>query len=260
LDLPEEQLEQVSVLKNKLTEFETQFQMNIAQDNRTLTVSLEQLKGLPDDFIATLGKTEEGLFVLKSNYPTQSIIMRECVQSATRKAFSLMMQQRGYPKNVEVLNQVIELRKQLATLLGFESYADLSLAQAMINKPADAVNLQKDLLPKALEKAQKEFELFKKDLPEGVKLSENGKFYSWDYGYTVNYYKKKYYDIDEEKLAEYFPMQETIDGLFKIYQQFFGLSFKEIKNPQSWHPEVRLLEISKQDGPILGYVFRYVPS
>ena len=255
LDLPDEQLEKVCALKNKLTELETQFQINIAQDNRTLTVSLDQLEGLPDDFIATLGKTEEGLFVLKSNYPTQSIIMRESVQSATRKAFSLMMQQRGYPKNIQVLNQVIQLRKQLATLLGFESYADLSLAQAMINKPADAIKLQKDLLPKALLKSQKEFELFAKNLPKGVALSENGKFYSWDYGYTVNYYKKKYYDIDEEKLAEYFPMQETLDGLFKIYQQFFGLSFKEIKNPQSWHSDVRLLEISKQDGQILGYVF-----
>ncbi len=255
LNLPDEQLAKVVELKKELLKLETTFETNIASDNRTLEVTQDELEGVPQDFIDALKKTDDGKFILKADYPTASTIARECAVGQTRKKFSKMMGQRGYPQNVKVLQDVIKLRKKLATLLGFESYAELDLKHSMIKTPKAAWNLQEELLPKAVEKSKKEFEVFSKDLPEGVVLSPNGKFYLWDFGYTTNYFKKKYYDIDESKLAEYFPMEQTIQGLFAIYEKFFGLKFEEIKNPVAWHPEVRLLKINKADGQELGYVF-----
>jgi len=255
LDLPDAELKKVLVIKNKISEIGTQFETNIASDNCTLEVFQEELKGVQQGFIASLSKTKDGKLILKSDYPTSSTIMRECAVGQTRKKFKKMMGKRGYPKNEVVLCQLIALRKELATLLGFESYSQLDLKRGMLKSDKAVWKLQKDFLPKAIAKSKKEFELLSKDLPEGVELSPNGKFYDWDFGYTSNYFKKKYYDIDESKIAEYFPMEQTVEGLFDIYQKFFSLTFKRIENPIAWHPEVRLLQVSKNDGQLLGYIF-----
>jgi thimet oligopeptidase len=255
LDLSDTELEKVLKVKKLISEIGTKFETNISTDNRTLEVAKDELKGVPEDFIGSLSKTEDGKFILKADYPTNSTIMRECAVGQTRKKFKKMMGKRGYPKNVAVLHELIKLRKELATLLGFESYAQFDLKRSMLGSDTAVWKLQKDLLPKAVAKSKKEFERFSQDLPEGVELSSNGKFYGWDSGYTVNYFKKKYYDIDETKLAEYFPMEQTIQGLFEIYQKFFGLKFEKIENSIAWHPEVRLLQVSRSDGQLLGYVF-----
>lgn len=254
LALPEQQFKQVLEVKKELADVGVEFEVNIAQDNRTLTVKKDALKGLSEEFIKTLAREGEG-YILRADYPTQDIVMRECADGATRKSFRTMMAQRGYPKNVEVLQRLIGLRKRLATLLGFESYADLALARAMVNSVPQAWKLQEDLLPLALKKAQKELETFSQDLPEGVKLSEDGRFYPWDFSYVVNHFKKKHYKIDESEIAQYFPMEHTIRGLLNIYERFFDLKFKEVKDPKAWHPEVRLLEVKVASGQLLGYVY-----
>jgi thimet oligopeptidase len=255
LELPDQELAKVIEINKKLSQLGTQFQMNINGDNRTLEVTAEQLKGVPESFIKTLKKTEDSKYVLRSDYPTQDVIMRECSVSDTRKLFSKMMSQKGYPQNVEILQEVIKLNKELATLLGFESYADLALADQMMKTPQAAWKLQNDLLPQALKKAKEEIERYKEDLPEGVQLTQDGKFQPWDLGYTVDQFKKKHYQIDEAQLAEYFPMEETVQGLFAIYQKFFDLKFETIKNVKAWHCDVRLLKVYKKDGTLLGYIY-----
>lgn len=255
LELPDNELQKVLEVKNKLTEITNQFEVNIANANVQLELDLSALKGLPESFIKTLKKTEEGKYILRGNYPTQDMVMKECAVVETRKKFLQMMNKRAYPENKAVLEQMITLRRELAQLLGFASYADLSLAGAMVDCPAKAWKLQEDLLPKALKKAETEIELLKTDLPEGVELTKDGKFQPWDLAYAINYYKKKYYQVDEQKLAEYFPMQETIDGLFAIYEKFFDLKFETIACEKTWHPEVQLLKVRKNQGQLLGYVF-----
>lgn len=255
LELPDEQLQKVLEVKNKLTEVTNQFEVNIANSNLKLEVDLQALKGLAESFIKTLKKTEAGQYILRADYPTQDMVMKECAVANTRKQFAQMMNKKAYPENKPLLEQMIALRRELAQLLGFASYAELSLASAMVDCPAKAWKLQEDLLPKALKKAEAEIELLTTDLPEGVELTQDGKFQPWDLAYVMNYRKKKYYQVDEQKLAEYFPMQQTINGLFAIYEKFFDLTFETIACEKTWHPEVQLLKVSKKQGQLLGYVF-----
>lgn len=255
MELPEDQLAQVTELRKQLSKLSTQFQVVINNDNRTVVVTKEDLKGLSDEFIATLGTTDDGLYILKTDYPTSDMIMRYCGVSDTRKKFYKANTNKGYPENIKILDDIIRLRSELAKKLGFKSYAHYSLDDKMVNDPKKAWKLQEDVLEKALKKAQKEIQHFSQDLPEGVTLTKDGKFQPWDLGYTTNYFKKKYYDIDELQIAEYFPMEQTIQGLFNIYQKFFDLEFSEIKNVKAWHDQVRLLQIKRKDGQLCGYVF-----
>jgi thimet oligopeptidase len=94
------------------------------------------------------------------------------------------------------------------------------------------------------------------DLPEGITLRADGTIDSWNYGFVTNYFKKKYYSIDEQVFAEYFPMEKTIAGLINIYEQFFSLKIEAVPATDMWHSDVRLLQVSrKSDGALLGYVF-----
>lgn len=255
MDLPESERIIVMNVKKRLSELSTQFEVNIAQDSSTIIATQEQLAGVPEDFIKGLTKTSDGLFILKMDYPTQDAIMRYCSVQDTRKRFYKTNNNKAYPKNVAVLNEIVNLRDQLAKALGFESYAELDLADQMIKTPKRAWKLQRDLIPVAKTKADKEMKHFLSDLPEGVALTKDGKVYPWDLSYITTYFKKKHYDVDELKIAEYFPMQQTVDGLFEIYQKFFNLEFKTIHNPAAWHKDVQLVEIKRKNGTLLGYVF-----
>lgn len=255
MDLPEAERNTLMKIKKELSELSTQFSVNIASDASTITATQEQLAGVPEDFIKGLTKNDEGLFILKMDYPTQSAIMSYCSVQDTRKRFYKVNNNKAYPKNTEVLNSIVSLRDQLAKALGFKSYAELDLADQMIKTPERAWKLQRDLLPVTKAKADKEIKHFLSDLPEGVALTKDGKVYPWDLSYITTYFKKKHYDVDELKIAEYFPMQQTVDGLFEIYQKFFNLEFKTIHNQAAWHKDVQLVEIKRKNGTLLGYVF-----
>lgn len=255
LDLPDEHLRKVVELQKKLADLSTQFQVNIGTDTTTVICKKDELQGTSEDFIKGLSKNEEGFLVLKLDYPTQDAIMRECSVGQTRKKFQQAMSKKAYPKNVSVLNDMVMYRDELAKLLGFKSYAHLDLDDQMLKTPEKANSLQMDFLPAAVKKSKEEVARFTKNLPDGVEKTKDGKFEPWDLSFIVNNFKKEEYQFDETKMAEYFPIETTVQGLFDIYQKFFDLSFKEIKNPKAWHKEVQLLEISKKDGTLLGYVF-----
>ncbi len=255
MDLAEADFQKVVALKKQLVTLSTQFDITISQDATTVLVNKEELAGLSESLIARLKQDEKGLYELRLDYPTQDMIMRECSVSQTRKKYYEAFNRKAYPANLSVLQQVVSCRDQLAKLVGYPSFAHFDLSDQMINTPEKARKIQEDLLPAFRAKAHQEIQMLLKDLPEGVKTNSAGKMYPWDLGYTQSYYKKKYYDIDELALAQYFPLEQTMDQLFDIYQKFFDLSFKKISCSKMWHPDVELVQVSKKDETVLGYVF-----
>lgn len=256
LNLPEAERLKVVELSKKMNQIGQDFSRNISEDSTTVSVKKEELAGVSDEFIAGMTKDDTGLYVLHTDYPTQTMISNYCTVQETRKKFSKAFGNRAYPKNKEVLDQLIQVRDELAKVLGFESYAALDLDDQMIKTAAHAWEFEHDLEKRAIEKAQQEFNMLTAELPEGVALSPEGKMYPWDGGYISTYFKKQKYDIDERVLAEYFPMEKTVDGLMHIYQQFFSIIIEYAQPSYTWHPDVKLLKISDANTKqILGYVF-----
>lgn len=254
LDLPDDQLEQVKKLKKELAALELNFSSNIAQDNRTMTVALEGLKGLEQDFIANLKKTDDDNYIIGVDYPTYFTIMENCTVEQTRKDLMHMFENRAYPINDSILKEIIAKRDQLAKKIGFASYSDLDLNDQMVQSPLRAKKFIDDLLIKAQSKERLEFEQLITDLPQGVLLTADGKIKPWDMLYAKNQYKKKHFDVDEQKIAEYFPMEKTVAGLLDIYQKFFSVQFKEVKISDAWHEDVTMLEVRDASGKnLLGY-------
>jgi len=251
--LPDDKRAVVGQLQKELSSLCTQFDKNINDDATTITVDLEELDGIDQDFIDARKKTEDGKIILGVDYPTYYKIMDQCHNANTRKKLFRAFSNKAYPANIEILEKIIALRDELAQRLQTPSYAHLTLAGEMAKSPEIVEKFLFDLWQKASQKESLEFKLLTKELPESVELSPEGTIQPWDKDYITQEYKKKNYNIDDSAIAEYFPMKNTVDGLLKIYETFFGITFKQINATGLWHEEVTALEVYR-DKTLLGYI------
>ena len=255
LDLPEEQLEKVKTLQKELGRLGLTFEANIAQDKSSIIVPEQALAGVDKTFIQGLEKTENGNYILRMDYPTYFTIMDNCHIEETRKKLYLAFNNRAYPANEAILKQIIEKRDELAKMLGFASYAHLDLDDQMAQTPQKAESFLSRLHKKASTKAQNEFDLLCKNLPNSVQLTEDKKIKAWDARYIKNLYKKKHLQVDEQKIAEYFPAEKTIAKLLTTYEQFLSLRFEISPTENIWHEDTKLIEIyDAKNNELLGYL------
>jgi thimet oligopeptidase len=255
-DLPQEKFEKVKEIKKELSQLGLEFDKNINTDNSFIEVDEKDLTGMEPDFVNSLKKTDEGKIILKCDYPTYFGVMDNCTNSDVRKKFYFLFQNRAYPQNIEILNSIINKRDQLAKLLGYESFASLDLDSEMVKTPKRSREFLNGLALKTMLKMQKEFDVLNSSLPEGVTLDENGKMSSWDYRFVNESYKKKHFNVDETKIAEYFPVDNTINKIFEIYQKFLSLKFETVLVDGLWDKDVKVVNVyDKESDNLKGILF-----
>ncbi len=256
LGLPDEQRAQVKILKKDLATLASEFERNVAQDKSIIVVERDALIGLKDDFIANLERTEDGKYILGVDYPTYFNVMDNCAVADTRRQLFIAFSNRAYPVNETILKDMIAKREELARLLGYGNYADYDIDQQMASSADKVYVFLQDLLAKSAQKVADEVALLIADMPESVKLTTDGKVQSWDFLYMINEYKKKHFDIDERKIAEYFPMEYTVGQLLDIYRQFMGVEFEEVPVSGLWHEDVTAIQVfDKERTQLLGTLF-----
>lgn len=258
LGLPDDELAQLRALKKELADLSLQFSKNMAADQTTIAVAREGLQGLEDDFINNLKRDDAGNYVLGIERPTYMNVIQNCEVEDTRKRLWHAYMNRAYPINEKVLKDIVAKRDELAKILklGFNSYAEFDLANQMVQTVAHAEQFLHDLLAKIDQKVKQEIDLLIADLPDSVALTKDGKIKPWDSAFLTSSYKKKNLAVDERKIAEYFPMETTIDGLFSICKKFFSLDFQQIPISGVWHDDVKLIAVYNADRSLLnGYVF-----
>ncbi len=259
-DLPEEQQQEFKKLQKELAELTQAFDVNIAKDVRSITLDAAALQGLTPEQIAPFYNEKTGLYTLKTDYPTMDLILQNCSVESTRKALWKEFNNRAFPENIEILQKVITVRHKIAQLLGYESYTHYNLDESMAESPERVEKFLKELEERSAAKAQQEFEEFTRTLPAGVTLTSQGTLNPWDTRYVLYQYKKAHASIDEQAIAEYFPLEKTIDVLLELYEEFLGLTFEQIAlndlphAAHIWHPDVKLIKATHGD-QLLGYLF-----
>ena len=267
LDLPEDQLEKVKKIKKEIVDLGLKFDTNIAADDSHIVVERAALAGLDNDFIGSLKKTDNGKIIVGTDSPTYMNVMANCTVEQTRKDLFLAYQNKAYPINEPILKAIIAKRDELAKILGYKSYAHLNLDDEMMKTPERLETFLQELLVKLDKKEQKEFDLLKENLPESVTLTADGKMKPWDTRFVHNQYEKNNLAVDDNKISEYFVLEDTLKGMFDIYEKFFNLRF-EVENNEGepvrrssqsedglWHPEVKLAKIyDKQTNELLAYM------
>ena len=255
LELSQEKRAYIADLKKKLSKLSVQFESNINTDKTVIKAVKEELAGIDNDTLQAFEKDDNGNYILKMDYPTQANIMAHCSISETRKRYSRAFNNRAYPANAKILNEMIELRDNLAHELGFESYAHLNIDDQMAKSPERVQEFLFHLITQSQDKYKKEFEQLLLELPENIELDSDGKINSWDYAYIKEQYRQKHFKLDDRLVAQYFPMEKTVQALCDIFQDFFQLKFKEIHGLKTWHEDVRVLEIFDKLGQLRAYLF-----
>ncbi len=255
MHLADAELASVVALKNEIESLIQLFDKNIADDAREVSVAKNDLAGVRDAFIATLGMDGDGNYLLKCNYPTTAEIMPHCTVEETRRRYAEAMGNRGMPDNLILLDKIIAKRDQYAKILGFESYAAYELAGEMALSPTRVTAFLEQVSAKVTGKVSCEVDQLKHVLPEGIALDSQGRFKPWDLSFVDEQFKKKHFNIDQRKVAEYFPVEKTVDGLFGIYQKFLGLRFSLVEPDWVWHKDLKVIQVcDATSGTLRGFI------
>jgi len=254
LGLSEEKRTSLKKVQGEIAKLEETFARNIRESNSHILVEPHELKGMKEDFIQA--HTEEnGLVKLGCDYPTYHAIMKFCENEQVRKGLFLAFNNRAYPQNEQVLAEVIKKRDHMAKLLGFPSFTAYDIHNQMAKTPERVESFLGAVMTKARAKAEKEAAMLCQDLPEGVSLDAEGCLKPWDTTFVSRNYKEKKFSIDESKISEYFPLEETMRSLMNIYETFFDLEITELETKDLWHEEARLMGLyRKQGGQPVGYL------
>lgn len=257
LQLPDEQFNQVQEIKKELAQLSVEFEENIAvAASAQLSFPVAALQGVAADALAAFKRDSNGNCLVGLDYPTVTEIMGHCTVRETRKALHKKFQNRAFPENDLVLKKIATARAKLAKLLGYPSFAAYDVANQMVVTPAHVESFFGELLPKISVAARTQHAELCKNLPEGVTLNSQGKFFPWDRGFVLRQYEQKHFNFDEREVANYFPVDHTLDRVFAIYQDFLGLNFELVPNVACWDKEVKLIRIIRRsDEKLLGYLY-----
>lgn len=243
----------VQRLNNDIIILEQLFAKNIQEDESYLLVHKDELIGVREEFLTNL-KQEDDLIKLHCSMPLYATIMKTCESEDLRKKYAELNDNRAFPLNEPILKDLIYKRDELASLLGYTSFAHLRLKNEMSKTPETVAAFLNNLWLQCSKKEILEFESICSYLPDYIHLNKIGQLNSWDSLCASNFYHNVNLSISEDEIRAYFPLDSTLKGLINIYEQFFNINITEEPSPNLWHDDLKLLKISEKDNQTIGYI------
>ncbi|MCJ8737877.1 hypothetical protein PDJAM_G00029040 [Pangasius djambal] len=259
LHLPKETQEEIKKIKKKLSTLCIDFSKHLNEDTTNLCFTREELGGLPEDFLNSLEKDETGKLKLTLKYPHYFPTMKKCYLPETRRKLEEAFNSRCKEENSAILKELVELRSQKSSLLGFNTHADFVLEMNM-SKDSKKVaafleELARKLKPLGEEERAVMVKLKEKEC-EKRKLPFSNDLHAWDMRYYMTQVEETQYAVDQNQLKEYFPMEVVTRGLLDIYQELLNLSFQQVEGAPVWHDDVTLYCVKdRTSGQVVGQFY-----
>ena len=264
IGLPEDKQKRYGEIVAKLSELSSKYSNNVLDATMgwtKLITNLDDLTGMPESALAAAkeqakAKGQEG-WLLTLDIPSYLPIMTYCDNRDLRfelyQAYNTRASDQGPNAgkwdNTEIIKQILSLRDELAHLLGFETYADKSLATKMAESTQQVIEFLTDLASKAKPQGEKELADLKRYAYEFFGASD---IKPWDIAYYSEKQKQYLYTINDEELRPYFPEQTVINGLFEVVHRVFGITAKQRQGVEVWDPEVKFYDLYNTDGELKG--------
>ncbi|MFC3608086.1 oligopeptidase A [Stutzerimonas tarimensis] len=265
IDLPAEQQQRFGAIRMKLSELGSQFSNQVLDATQAWTKHVTDeaaLSGLTDSAKAQMAHAAEakGLdgWLITLEFPSYYAVMTYADDRELRRelytAYSTRASDQGPNAgqfdNTPVMQEILDLRRELAQLLGFSSYAELSLATKMAESTEQVLGFLHDLARRSKPFAEKDLAELRA-FAAGQGLDD---LQSWDAGYYAEKLRQSRYSLNQEELRAYFPIDKVLSGLFSMVQKLYGIEICELEEFDSWHPDVRLFEI-RENGEHVGRFF-----
>ena len=267
VDLPDEQKARYKDIQQTLSSLCSKFSDNVldaTQGWKKHIADAAQLQGLPESAMAMARQTAEADkqsgWMLSLEFPSYFAVMtyaddrdlrREMHEAYVTRA-SDQGPNAGQWDNSSVMENILALRHEKAQLLGFDSFAQLSLATKMAPDTDSVIGFLKELAAKSKPIAQQELQELQAFAQKELGLAD---LQPWDVLYASEKLRQNKYAISQEELKAYFPETKVIPGLFAIVKRLYGLEIHQVEGVQTWHKDVRFYEIKDQQGNMRGQFF-----
>ncbi|TDN97078.1 MULTISPECIES: oligopeptidase A [Halomonas] len=265
VDLPAEKKRRYGEIKSRLSELSNTFSNQLLDATQAWHLDLAdetRLSGLPESALASLRANAEakGLagYRITLDFPSFFPVMTYAEDRELRREVYTAFVTRasdqgpnaGEYDNAPVMEEILALRHELAELLGFSDYADYSLSTKMAESPDQVVTFLEDLAARAVPQAREEYAELETYARDELDMDELA---PWDVGFASEKLREARHAISDEQLRPYFPAPQVVDGLFRVVERLYNVTFAEDETAPRYHPDVRYFRILEHDTPIAGF-------
>jgi oligopeptidase A len=262
--LPDDKKKRYAEIKSKLSELSSRFGNNVMDATMAWTKLVEdeaQLAGLPDSAKAAAkqaatGKDKQGwLFTLDipSYLPVMLYADNEALREEMYVAYSTKASDQGPNAgefdNAATIDEILRLKQELAAILGFDNYAELSLATKMAESTKQVTDFLEDLAAKSKPQAQSELQEIIEFASANYQKTD---LKPWDYTYYGEKLKQEKYAISDEELRQYFPEDRVVKGLFEVVSRLYKMRIEAVEDIDVWHKDVSFYQIYDANNTLRG--------
>jgi thimet oligopeptidase len=232
--------DRLQALHEKATHLSLEFSRNIQEGAKTIEATAAELDGLPADYLARHQPDADGRITLSTDQPDMQPVMTFATNPALRERMFLAYNTRAYPVNQQILLDLLATRQEIASVLGFRSWADLATADQMMGSAANVRTFLAKLNEASLEGARREHELilsFAGQHQSGLTAID-----TTSRAYWYEQFRRSAFDFDSQSVRPYFPYKQVEAGVLATAARLFKIEFLPSTAP-AWHPAVSVFEV-----------------
>lgn len=234
--------ERVRVLHERDTELGLTFSRNIRDGRREIRVAKDRLAGLPQDFVDGHEPDADGLVTLSTEYPDLMPVREYAQDRALREELTAAYNDLAWPENEPVLAELLEVRQELASLLGYTDWADYETETRMIGRGAAIPEFLARVAEVARDAGAAEYglllERLRRDRPDAEAVT------TADFAYLLGVLKREEYAVDAQQVRSYFAFDGVLEGLLAVTGRLFELEYRPVRAP-AWHEDVRAYDVHR---------------
>jgi thimet oligopeptidase len=256
VSLPPDKRQRFKEISERLTELGQEFARNIRENETRIRFTADECRGLPQSWLERVARDEEGIYVVGFDYPDYVPFLMNAHDEAARRRYWTANTLRGTARNLDVLDEITRLRKEIADLYEVPSFAHYVTKRRMVENP-DTVSGFLDEVRSVVTEAEI------RDLGELAELKaeltgvpvEQARIQRWDVSYYRERLRERRYAIDQEELRKYFPTPPTVRWMLDVSERLYGVRFERGEVPV-WHEDVLYLDVTDAaSGAFIGGIY-----
>lgn len=262
--LSDENKKRYGEIVSRLSELGSKFNNNLLDATQAFTVNIEdeaELSGLPQSALdaakALAEENDKSGWLFTLDFPSYLPVMTYCDNANLRQSLYTAFVTRASDQgpnanefdNSDVMAELLSLRHEVAQLLGFENYAEKSIATKMAQTTDEVLGFLRDLASKSKEQGKQDVSELTAFAAENYKVDSLN---AWDLAYYSEKLKQARYAISDEDLRPYFPQPTVVKGLFEVVHRLFGLTITKRDGVDVWHKDVEFYDVLDKEGKLRG--------
>lgn len=247
VNLPQPKRARARAIFDRIDKLQQDFSRNLRDNKTKLPFSAEQLRGVPADFLATAKRDDQGNYLIGFDYPEIDALMGYAEDGETRRHYYYEVSRRGTEANLAILREVVGLRKELADLFGYPSYAHWSMRRKMVERPEVVEQFLAEVGTKVEQVEKRELAELAQEKARQLELPE-AKIERWDVSFYQQRIKKARYSVDPQIVRAQFPTEPTLAWLLAVTSRLYDVEFRSNPRLPVWHPDVRGYDVYDRAG------------